>query len=312
MSATSVSTGLSSTPQSDDVESARAGLRLIGRIFLENKLAGASLIVLIFIIGFSWLGPHLYHSNQVDPTLILPDGLKATNAPPGPDHPLGMDNAGYDVLGRLMLGGQNSLVVGFAAGAICTAIGVAYGAISGFFARWLDMIMMRVADVIYAFPVIFLFIFLSDVEQPSEGLLIVLLATITWVVPARLVRGETLSLRTCEYVQAVRTMGGRKSRAIWRHIVPNAAGTIVVTMTLQIADAILILSTLQYFGFGLPPTSPTWGGMLDVAVNNASAQTNGYWWEIYPAGLLIVLTVLAVNFIGDAIRDALKVRLRRG
>jgi peptide/nickel transport system permease protein len=126
-----------------------------------------------------------------------------------------------------------------------------------------------------------------------------------------LVRGETLSIKTREYVQAMRTMGGTSRRAILRHIIPNTIGTIVVTITFQIADAIIILSTLQYFGFGLPPTSPTWGGMLDDAINNAAAQVNGYWWEIYPAGVLIVLTVVAVNLVGDAMRDAFEVRLQK-
>jgi peptide/nickel transport system permease protein len=243
--------------------------------------------------------------------LILANGQAGPNAPPGAGRPLGLDNEGFDILGRLMIGGQISLEIGLAVGAIATIIGVIYGAISGFFGRYLDMLMMRLVDIIYAFPVIFLFIFISGVYKPNEGLLIVLLAIITWVVPARLVRGETLSLKDREYLQAMRTMGGGAGRAIWRHIVPNTIGTIVVTVTFQIADAILILSTLQYFGLGLPPSDPTWGGMLDLAINNASAQSNGYWWEIFPAGLMIVLTVVAVNFIGDALRDAFEVRLQK-
>jgi len=298
-------------PEGGEVETEGSAMRILGRTFMENKLAVIGAIVLIAIALFSFVGPLLYHSNQTSPTLILPNGQPGPNAPPGPGHPLGLDNEGYDILGRLMIGGQISLEIGLAVGFIATIIGVMYGAISGFFGKYLDMAMMRLVDIIYAFPVIFLFIFISGVYKPNETLLIVLLAIITWVVPARLVRGETLSLKTREYLQAMRTMGGGAPRAIWRHIVPNTIGTIVVTVTFQIADAILILSTLQYFGLGLPPSDPTWGGMLDLAINNASAQTNGYWWQIFPAGGMIVLTVVAVNFIGDALRDAFEVRLQK-
>ncbi len=210
-----------------------------------------------------------------------------------------------------MKGGKISIEIGLLAGFFATVIGIVYGAISGYFGKWLDMVLMRIVDVILAFPIIFLFIYISKIKTPSELLLIVLLAIISWVVPARLVRGETLSIRTREYVHAMKTMGGGSFRAIWRHIVPNTIGTIVVTVTFQIADAIIILSTLQYFGLGLPPTDPTWGSMLNDAINGASAQINGYWWQIYPAGLMIVLTVVAINLIGDALRDSFEVRLQK-
>jgi peptide/nickel transport system permease protein len=312
-------TTVDTTPPSDptvqveggEVESEGSALKLFLRTFGESKPAVAGVIVLVLIALFSWIGPHLYHSNQTTPTLILPDGQKGPNAPPGPGRPLGYDYNGFDILGRLMISGQISLEIGLAAGIIATVIGVAYGAVSGFFGKWLDVILMRIVDVVLAFPVVFLFIYISSVEKPSETLLIILLAIVTWVGPARLVRGETLTLKTREYVAAMKTMGGGAGRAIWRHIIPNSIGTIVVTITFQIADAILILSTLQYFGFGLPPDKPTWGGMLDTAINSASAQINGYWWQIYPAGLMIVLTVVAVNLVGDSLRDSFEVRLQK-
>ncbi|MHB1548022.1 MAG: ABC transporter permease [Acidimicrobiales bacterium] len=298
-------------PEGGDVESEGSAFRLFVRTFSENKLAVAGLVTLVVIAGFSWLGPVLYHSNQSTPTLILPNGLKGPNAAPGPGHPLGMDNSGFDVLGRLMIGGRISLEIGFIAGLAGTVIGVTYGAVSGYFGKWLDMLLMRIVDVGLAFPIIFLFVYISSVVKPSESLLILLLAVVTWLGPARLVRGETLSLKTREYVQALRTMGGGAVRSIGRHIVPNTIGTIVVTITFQIADAIIVLSTLQFLGFGLPPTDPTWGSMLNNAINNASAQVNGYWWQIYPAGLMIILTVVAINLIGDALRDSFEVRLQK-
>jgi peptide/nickel transport system permease protein len=312
-------TAIDATPSVDpttpveggEVDSEGSALRLFLRTFTENKVAVAGVVILVLIALFSWVGPHLYHSDQTNPTLILPDGQKGPNAPPGPGRPLGYDYNGFDVLGRLMLSGQISLEIGLAAGIIATVLGVMYGAVSGFFGKWLDVFLMRIVDVVLAFPVVFLFIYISGVEKPSEELLIILLAVVTWVGPARLVRGETLSLKNREYVSALKTMGGGAGRAIWRHIIPNSIGTIVVTVTFQIADAILILSTLQYFGFGLPPNKPTWGGMLDTAINSASAQINGYWWQIYPAGLMIVLTVVAVNLVGDALRDSFEVRLQK-
>jgi peptide/nickel transport system permease protein len=154
---------------------------------------------------------------------------------------------------------------------------------------------------------VFLFIFMAQIFKPNVGLLIFLLAIVSWQIPARLVRGETLSLRTREYVQAVRVMGGRSWRIILRHIVPNTIGTIMVTVTFQIANAILTLAVLQYLGFGLPPTTPTWGSMLS---DGTTFLQDGYWWQVYPALALIVLTVVAFNFIGDALQDAFDVRLQ--
>jgi peptide/nickel transport system permease protein len=294
-----------------EIYSQGSAFRRFLRTFFENKLAAVGLVVIVLIVLFSFLGPHLYHTDQVNPTLVLPNGQKGPDAGPVAGHPLGMDTAGFDILGRLMLGGQISLEIGFVAGLAGTVIGVVYGAISGYFGKWLDMVLMRIVDVGLAFPVIFLFVFVASVEAPSKTLLIVLLSIVTWLGPARLVRGEALTLKTREFVQALRTMGGGATRAIWRHIVPNTIGTIVVTITFQIADAIIILSTLQFLGFGLPPGDPTWGSMLDQAINDASAQVNGYWWQIYPAGVLIVLTVVAVNLVGDALRDAFEVRLQK-
>ena len=136
---------------------------------------------------------------------------------------------------------------------------------------------------------------------------IFLLALVSWLVPARLVRGETLTLRTREYAEALQVMGGRPWRVILRHIIPNTIGTIVVTVTFQIANAILILAILQYLGFGLPPSIPTWGTMLASGVTYLQ---DGYWWEVYPALIMIVITVVAFNFIGDALQDAFDVRLQ--
>jgi peptide/nickel transport system permease protein len=279
-----------------------ASWRMILRAFVENKLALAGVIIVVAVVLFCYAGPLFWHTDQVHTNLLQ------VNQPPSAEHPLGTDDLGYDVLGRLMVGGQSSLLVGFAVALMATGFGVLYGVISGYFGGPADAVLMRIVDIVLAVPVVYLFIDLASEFKPTLPLLIVVLAFLSWLVPARLVRGETLSLRVREYVQAVRTMGGRSGRIIFRHLVPNTMGTITVNATFQVADAILTLAVLSYLGFSLPPPTATWGGMLQNGVN---FLYDGYWWEIYPAGLMIVLTVVAFNFIGDGLRDSLDVRLQR-
>jgi peptide/nickel transport system permease protein len=279
-----------------------AGWRMILRAFVENRLALAGVVLVVFVGLFCFVGPLIWHTNQVAVSIYN------VNKPPTGKHPLGTDDLGYDVLGRLMAGGQSSLEVGFAVAVMATGLGVIYGVIAGFFGGAADAILMRVVDIMLAIPAVYLFIDLASEFRPTLWLLIVILALISWLYPARLIRGETLSLRVREFVEAVRTMGGGSRRIIARHLIPNTAGTIVVNATFQVADAISVLAVLSYFGFSLPPPTATWGGMLQNGVN---FLYDGYWWEIYPAGLMIVLTVLAFNFIGDGLRDSLDVRLQR-
>jgi peptide/nickel transport system permease protein len=277
----------------------------IGRVFLENKLAVVGLVVVVAIVLFCFIGPLLYHTEQVNQQAVLGT---AENAAPGTGHPLGTDGTGFDILGRLMYGGQTSLIVGFASAFVATIVGVLYGAIAGYFGGWIDAVMMRIVDVLLSIPILFLLIALVTIFQSSEFLIILVIAAVSWLIPARLIRGETLTLRVREYVQAVRVMGGRGGRIVGRHIIPNAIGTIVVFATFQIADSILLLAALGYLGFGIPAPATDWGSMLSVG---ADAAGNGWWWEIYPAGIAIVLVVVAFNFVGDALRDALEVRLQR-
>ncbi|MGH8982152.1 MAG: ABC transporter permease [Acidimicrobiales bacterium] len=276
------------------------------RTFLEHKLAVVSLGVLILVILFCWVGPHIYHTDQTNQQQALFNPL---NGPPGTSgHPLGTTQFGWDELGRLMFGGQASMTVGLLSALIATVLGVVYGAIAGFFGRWLDAVMMRVVDVVLSIPVLFLLIALITIFHASETLDILVIAGVSWLIPSRLVRGETLSLRTREYVQAVRAMGGGGTRIIGRHIIPNAVGTIVVFATFQVATSILILAALGFLGLGIPPPGTDWGTMVSNAI---SAMGNGWWWEFFPAGILIILVVIAFNFIGDALRDALEVRTQR-
>jgi peptide/nickel transport system permease protein len=271
------------------------------RTFTRNKLAVVGVVIVVLMVLFCFVGPLFYHTDQVDTNII-----NSNDAPSG-SHLLGTDNNGFDILGRLMKGGQSSIEIAFCVAIIATFIGVVYGAIAGYFGRYVDAVMMRVVDILLAIPVVFLFIFVSDIVTPSTWLLIAVLSGLSWLAPARLVRGETLSLRTREYVQAVKVMGGKSRRIVFRHIIPNAIGTIIVNATFQIADAILVLAVLQYLGFALPFPTATWGSMLS---QGSTFLSDGYWWQVYPALVAIVLIVVAFNFIGDALRDSFEVRLQ--
>ena len=296
-----------SAAEAGDVYQQGSLASLILRTFTKNKLAIVGVVIVVAMVLFSFVGPLFYHTDQVDTNII------ESNIPPSGGHLLGTDNNGYDILGRLMAGGQISIEIGLAVAVIATFLGVVWGAISGYFGKAVDAVMMRVVDIFLAIPVVFLFIFISTIlptnTTPSEYkfLLIAVLAGLSWLAPARLVRGETLTLRTREYVAAVRVMGGNSRRVVFRHIIPNAVGTIIVNATFQVADAILVLAVLQYLGFALPPPTATWGGMLS---QGSSFLSDGYWWEVYPALVAIILIVVAFNFIGDALRDSFEVRLQ--
>lgn len=276
--------------------------RLALDVFVENRLAVVGVGIFIFLVLFCFLGPLIYQTDQVN------SNLADASLSPSLAHPLGTDPNGYDVLGRLMVGGQTSIEVGLAAAIIATTFGVLYGAIAGFFGGIVDAVMMRIVDALLAIPQLFLLLFIATAFTPTIFVLIIAVALVSWLIPARLIRAEALSLRTREYVQAVTMMGGGGSRIIGRHIVPNTIGTIMVNATFQVADAILLVAYLSFLGLGIPPPATNWGNILSGGVD---LIYNGYWWLIYPAGIAIVLAVVAFNFIGDALRDALEVRLQR-
>jgi peptide/nickel transport system permease protein len=262
--------------------------------------------VIAFMTLFCWIGPIVYPTNQTSALTALLDSTP--NAPPSSRYPLGTDHVGFDMLGRIMYGGQVSLEVGFAAAAIATILGVLWGAVSGFFGGWVDGLMMRTVDVFLSIPILFLLILLAVLFGQSLSILIYVIAFTSWLVPARLVRGETLTLRVREYVMAVRIMGGSNRRIVVRHIIPNAIGTIIVTATFTVANSILALAYLGFLGLGVPAPQTDWGTMLN---DGTAYALNGYWWEIIPTGCAIVLVVVALNFVGDALRDSFEVRLQR-
>ena len=276
-------------------------------VFAENKLALVGLGFVVFVLLFCFVGPHIYVTNQT----IAPVNTNAASylCKPGGAHLLGCDDLGYDIVGRLMAGGQNSLEVGLAAAFVACLFGSIYGAVSGFAGGIVDSFMMRIVDAMLSIPFIFVLIILAVLIRPSALTLIGFIAVTYWPGPARLVRGETLSLRTREYVAAVKVAGGGNMRAVLRHVMPNAIGTIIVQATFAVADAILILSGLGFLGLGVSPPNTDWGSMLSGGLNYI--QSGNYWWLIYPPGICIILTCISFNFIGDALRDAFETRLQR-
>jgi peptide/nickel transport system permease protein len=280
----------------------RGLLRRGWEVFAENRLALVAVGVVVFMVLFSFIGPLIYHTNQVSTNLA--DYL----CHPSAKHLLGCDDVGYDELGRLMIGGQASLEVGVAAALVATLVGALYGAISGFAGGAVDGFMMRVIDAGLSIPSLMVLIVLSVIFHPNPLTMIFIIAVFYWLGVSRLVRGETLTLRTREYVQAVKVVGGGGMRAITRHVLPNAIGTIIVQATFAMADSILILAGLGFLGLGIQPPATDWGSMLSSGI---SYVDDGYWWLIYPPGLAIILTVVAFNFLGDGLRDAFETRLQR-
>lgn len=270
------------------------------------RAAGPGALAAIGLIGavalFCFAGPLFYHADLGHVNLLL------ANQRPAAGHPLGTDADGIDVLGRLMVSGRLSLEVGIAAGLLGALLGTLWGAAAGYLGGAADAVLMRVVDAVIAIPAVVILLLLTAVYAPSPGLLVLVIAATSWLSTARQVRGAALTLRTRDYVQAVRAMGGSRTRAIVRHIAPNALSTIAVSVTFQVADAILLLATLSYLGLGVQPPDSDWG---DMVAGGIGTIYNGYWWEIYPAGLAIGLVVVAFHLLGDGLRDNLEARRAR-
>ncbi|MCP2165025.1 ABC transporter permease [Goodfellowiella coeruleoviolacea] len=272
------------------------------RRFARHRLALVGLALLVGLVLFCYLGPLLYVTDQVHTDLGA-----ARLAPGSAGHPLGTDDLGYDTLGRLMVAGQVSLLIGVVAGLIATALGALWGAVAGYVGGWLDLVLMRVVDAGVAIPALFLLLVAATLVTPNTWVLALVIGGVSWLVPARLMRAETVTLRERDYVRALRVVGGGRARAVFRHILPNAIGTVVVAATFQIADAILLVAYVSFLGLGLQPPATDWGGMLSKGITYTYDSS---WWLILPPGIAIVLVVCAFNFVGDGLRDAFEVRGR--
>jgi peptide/nickel transport system permease protein len=280
---------------------AATGFRLAARRFSHNTLAVIGLVVIVVIVLFCFVGPFLHPTDQTH-TL-----LEQANQRPSGSHWLGTDAVGHDVLGRLMYGGKVSLLVGIAAGVLATVVGTLWGSIAGYVGGWVDAVMMRIVDAGIAIPALFILLVISAITTPGVAGLILILGLVSWLVPSRLIRAETLTLKNRDYVLTLRAIGGSHARAIGKHLLPNSVSTIVVAATFQVADAILLVAYVSYLGLGVQPPATDWGGMLSAGL---TAAYSGRWWLIVPPGLAVILIVCAFNAVGDGLRDAFDVRGR--
>jgi peptide/nickel transport system permease protein len=269
------------------------GPQLSWSAFLHNKRAMTGAIIIAAMIVFCFVGPLFYHFS-------LKDNPVLQNNPPGAGSPLGTDEFGIDVLGRLMQGGQSSLELGFAVGLASTVIATIYGAVSGMFGGVVDAIMMRLVDILLAVPTFILLIIVACMFTLNLGEIILILTALSWADISRLVRGQVLSLRPRAFVDASTSMGATRWRILVRHMVPNTLGICVVTATFGIADSIYALSALSFLGIGPPPPFADWGTLLTGGVDNLY---NGYWWQVYPALIVLVIVVVAFRQLGDALND---------
>jgi ABC-type dipeptide/oligopeptide/nickel transport system permease subunit len=289
----------------------------------RDKVAMGGGIFILFLILVAIAGPHLvqdptaYNANLIDPTL---------SAPRGPfggislAHPFGVEPVtGRDVLSRVVNGAQVSLLIAFLATALAVSIGVFMGVVAGFFGGWADAVIARTMDVFLAFPLLLFAIALVGVIPSSAfglsgnslriGLLIFVIGFFAWPYMGRIIRGQTLSLREREFVDAARSLGARGSYVLFRELLPNLWGPILVYTTLLIPTNILFEAALSYLGVGIIPPTPSWGGMLSDAVNSGFYAIDPMYMII--PGLAIFLTVLAFNLFGDGLRDALDPRSTR-
>jgi peptide/nickel transport system permease protein len=279
-------------------------LRRLGR----DWPALLGLVVIALSAGLAVLAPALAPAdpvkNQLLERLTPPMWVAGGSA----RHPLGTDTLGRDVASRLLYGARVSLVVGLAAVVIAGVVGVALGLVAGYRGGWLDDVLMRLGDIQLAFPVLVLAIAVLAALGASLLNVILVLGGTGWITYARIARGETLSLRAREFVEAARALGARDRQILGRHILPNVLPPIVVVATFSVARTIIAEASLAFLGLGLPPPAPSWGAMLDEGRNYL---TTGWWLALFP-GLAILALVLGINLVGDWLRDALDPRMERG
>lgn len=275
---------------------------IAGRQFQRNRaaLAGLALIVLLYIVALlaPWLAPF-------DP-LAQHDIARTSYLAPSAGHWMGTDKFGRDILSRIIFGARISLSIGFIATAISITIGTLIGAVAGYFGGKVDAVLMRFTDMVLAFPRLVLLIMIVALFSPSITVIILVLGLTQWPGTTRIVRGDVLSLREREYVQAARALGMGRARIILRHLVPNVLAPVIVTATLGIGNTIVMEASLSFLGLGVQAPTPTWGSMVAEGRDNLL----GAWWVATFPGLIIVAVVLAFNLVGDGLRDALDPRLR--
>ncbi|WP_048601481.1 ABC transporter permease [Rubeoparvulum massiliense] len=268
---------------------------------MESRMAFIGLIVILLLIFMAIIGP-----------LMVPYGyeqqvLEDQNQPPSSEHWFGTDHLGRDMFARTWYGARISLFIGMMAALIDVVIGVVYGGFSGYLGGRVDNWMMRIVDVLYGLPHLLVVILLMVVMEPGLTTIIVALTITGWVGMARIVRGQMLQLKSNEYVLAARTLGASSPRVIFRHLIPNTMGPIIVQMTLTVPAAIFAEAFLSFLGLGVQAPIASWGTMANDALGTI---LSGHWWRLFFPAFFISLTMLAFNLFGDGLQDALDPRLR--
>ncbi|MGD0006020.1 MAG: ABC transporter permease [Anaerolineaceae bacterium] len=274
---------------------------IIWQNFKRHKIAVLASIVFILIALACFAAPLIapYKFDAID--------LSAIREPPAIAHLMGTDDLGRDLFTRILYGGRISILIGIFSAVIGTGLGTLVGAIAGFYGGPVDNILMRFTDIAYSIPTLPLLIVLSSFSSSAVPTIILIIGFLSWMPTARVVRGSVLSAKEKEYIEAARMIGAPDGVIIWQHILPNVAGPIIVGATLGVGYAIITESSLSFLGLGVQPPTPTWGNML---MDSQATMAQKPWLTIFP-GMAILIIVLAVNFIGDGLHDALDPTLRR-
>ena len=274
----------------------RSQARQILRRFFQHKLAVVSLVVLVLLALVSFVGGAVWHYKYNVYTNDL-------STAPSAKHPFGTNEVGYDTFAQVLRGTQRSLEIALFVAIVSTIVGAIYGAVAGFFRGRLDAVMMRVVDLFLTFPIIAIAAVLGDkygARASGWFFIAAIISALTWPYVARLMRGVVLSLREKEFIEAARALGASNTRIIFRHLFPNAAGAMIVTVTILVATAILTETALSFIGFGVHPPDTS----LGLLVSQAQTAVDTRPWLFYFPGLFIILIALSINFIGDGLRDA--------
>ena len=284
----------------------------------KNKMALAGGVFILLLAGLSFIGPFFLEGDYYTNT-VLEDKLTA----PGGEYTLGSDHLGRDQLGRIIKGGQISLLVGLVATFVSLTIGIGYGTISGYFGGKIDSVMMRLVDILYSLPfvifVILLMVFAKDLGDSIDEwfrargsefsisgqwnmlLLFVAIGAVEWLTMARIVRGQVMSLRRQEFIEACISLGLPTRRILFRHMVPNILGPVIVYTTLTIPAVMLLEAFLSFLGLGVQPPTPSWG----LLIKDGADRMREAWWMLVFPGALFAITLFSFNFVGDGLRDAL-------
>ena len=270
--------------------------RLLGK---RPIVIGGTIVICFIIIAIltPWIAPYSYEEQS----------LSRQYQPPSNEHLMGTDSKGRDLLTRIMYGSRISLAVGFAATSVSILIGIAYGTIAGYFGGRIDNYMMRFVDIMYGIPFMFLVILMMTILGRNIYVLFIALGAVQWLTMARIVRGQTVTLKEREFIEAARALGASNFRIITRHIIPNLMGPVIVFATLTIPTVMLEEAFLSFLGLGVQPPMASWGSLTAAGIA-VTSPVKTYWWLIVFPGSAIAVTLFSLNFIGDGLRDVMDVR----